>query len=65
MFDFGVQKKQEEWYTEYILIAIMYLIGGLVLLMFSSSEEQPWAIKKPRNPKKTKRHVYEQEICNF
>lgn len=40
---------QEEWRIVFIITAVVYLIGAIVLLIFSSGELEPWAQKNKKN----------------
>lgn len=42
----SIKKKQEEWRIVFIITAVIYLLGGIILLIFSEARIQPWAVKK-------------------
>ena len=39
------KQKQEEWRIVFLITAVVYLLGALVLLVFTKGSLEPWAIK--------------------
>jgi hypothetical protein len=50
-----LKQKQEEWRIVFIITACVYLIGAIVLFIFTSGKVEPWATKKKafQNPEES------------
>ena len=45
------KQKQEEWRIVFIITAVIYLIGAIILLIFTKGTVEPWAVKSKASQK--------------
>jgi MFS-type transporter involved in bile tolerance (Atg22 family) len=45
------KQKQEEWRIVFIITAVIYLIGAIILLIFTKGTVEPWAVKSKTSQK--------------